>query len=254
MRYNNNFQISLWDEFKLPIILFSFVLFIMIGLNNTFYTSFTIDSNKVDVAWSEIKGEKKVYSHINAVQQSPISQERSQTSLPSTGSMSENTVVVAASEPVQEAKNEYVVIDGDISVSATEFYHPKLGNILTGSMVSGYLEVQNGEVKGLSVQLNSDQSKDIGMQMISTGESQIQGNIFVYEIEGKNYTATVYPTSPGEYMVSFVNGPWNGARVKFATQQENTGASENDMNVPQPAVDAEEAMPEELSRDVAAQY
>lgn len=221
MNYNHNYRISLWDEFKGPIAIFAFALFIMIGLNNTFYTTLSVDKKKVSVHWS---------SPTKSFESAPV--------VEPVQHVVSNPVVVAQAAPVrayaqpvaevahhevpaeeQAHANEYAIINEDISVSAAEFYHPKLNSVLSGTAISGYLEVQAGEVKGLSVNINSDKAKDIGIQTISMGESELQGNIFVYEVDGQNYTGTIYPTSPNEYMVSFVNGPWNGARVKFSAQE-----------------------------------
>ncbi len=229
MEYNQSFKITLWDEFKTPIVIVSFAAFLMIGLHNTFYTTLTVDHNKVNIVWK--KNIAKDYAinnpqvldnpqvvHTNAVIAPTRTVEKE---VVYTDQVVENNAA-----PESNHKEEYAVIGGDISVSAAEFYHPKLTTVLSGSAISGYLEVQGGEVKGLSVNINSDKAKDMGIQMISMGESQLQGNIFVYEIDGQNYTGTIYPTSPNEYMVSFVNGPWNGARVKFSTQEQQELQSE----------------------------
>lgn len=227
MNYSQNYKISLWDEFKGPFFFIAIAVFIMIGLNNTFYTSLSIDKRKIDIAWSNI--EKKNF---------PLPKENIKTPIVE---IAENNQVIEKNavynEEVVEEKiipntnptkhgNDYAIINSDVSVSAAEFYHPKLSSVLSGSAISGYLEVEDGQVKGLSVNINSDKTKDLGIQMISMGESDLQGNIFVYEIEGQSYTGTIYPTSPNEYMVSFVNGPWNGSRVKFSGQGNvNSGSS-----------------------------
>jgi hypothetical protein len=233
MNYNQNFKITLWEEFKGPILTVSIAAFLMVGLHNTFYTTLSVDSKKVNVAWnsnnsksqvseSSVVQEKEYVATSNAVELNTKSFNNT-----NVNTVQNDQVNEQAAAPAPMHKEEYAVINTDISVSAAEFYHPKLTTVLSGSAISGYLEVQGGEVKGLSVNINSDKAKDMGIQMISMGESQLQGNIFVYEIDGQNYTGTIYPTSPTEYMVSFVNGPWNGARVKFSTQEQQELQNEN---------------------------
>jgi hypothetical protein len=228
----NNYQTSLWEEFKAPLVVVTAVVIILTGLHNTFYTWLSIDNKKINVAWNtEQQSSSNALVVKENVSNEPIYKvdrvaSQASANRHSQVSISDEQRAVTSAQP-RHAKNEYVVIDGDISVSAAEFYHPQLTAALSGSDVSGYLEVQSGEVKGLSVQINGDKTKNIGIQMITTGESEIQGNIFVYDIEGQSYTATIYPTSPNEYMVSFVNGPWNGARVKFATQAQGIEQQES---------------------------
>lgn len=236
MNYNQNFKITLWDEFKGPIVLVSIAAFIMIGLHNTFYTTLTVDNKRVNIAWSQSPVDNSSFSvQENKVQKEEVQLAYSNPVSAPTVSIANNMIQVdetteSNAAPESNHKNEYAVINGDISVSAAEFYHPKLTTVLSGSAISGYLEVSGGNVKGLSLNINSDKAKDMGIQMISMGESQLQGNIFVYEIEGQNYTGTIYPTSPTEYMVSFVNGPWNGARVKFSSQEQQESQDGNNGN------------------------
>lgn len=228
MNYSQNYRITIWDEFKGPLMFFALAVFVMVGLHNTFYTTLTVDKKKVNVSW----GFKYVNAPVKIIHEdtqhmvasAPLRAARNEVVEVTKNQVVEtNPVSQVADSKKEKNHNEYTVIDGDISVSAAEFYHPKLTQVLAGSAISGYLEVQDGEVKGLSVNINSDKVKDIGIQMISMGESQLQGNIFVYDIDGENYTGTIYPTSPTEYMVSFVNGPWNGARVKFTSGQSQDG-------------------------------
>lgn len=223
MNYSQNYRITLWDEFKKPISFFALSLFIMIGLNNTFYTSLSVDKKKVSVQWSlpSRQAPIEVVAKVEPIQRIVSNPVVAAVRPVLTKTFEKPVVEVAHNEDVNEPvhKEEYAIINEDISVSASEFYHPKLSTVLTGSAISGYLEVEAGAVKGLSVSINTDKSKDIGIQTISMGESELQGNIFVYEVDGQNYTGTIYPTSPTEYMVSFVNGPWNGARVKFSSQE-----------------------------------
>lgn len=231
MNYNN-FRPSLWEEFKQPIILLTIAFFILTGLNNTFYTDVSVDSKRVNIVWNKTIAVKnaaqdKSEEHFLAYSNNENQKHEITSTIQSKSNSTENSGPIShedqlgAHNDLIVPKNDYVVIDGDISVSATEFYHPQLTAALGASDVSGQLEVHNGEVKGLSVQINGDKVQKIGINMISIGESEIQGNIFTYELEGQNYTATIYPTNPNEYMVSFVNGPWNGARVKFSSQQQN---------------------------------
>lgn len=235
MNYEN-FRPTLWNEFKTPAIVVVGAVLILTGLNNTFYTSVYVDSKKVNVAWKENVVSKNALSQqvIAASQYNEVTVAQNVSYEKYLPSNNEEVVVEQPAESNPEThspKNEYVVIDGDLSVSATEFYHPQLATALGAADVTGQLEVQNGEVKGLSVQINSDKAQKVGISMISTGESEIQGNIFTYEIDGQNYTATIYPTNPNEYMVSFVNGPWNGARVKFTTPK-----SDNEYQAPEVGV------------------
>lgn len=229
MDLQQNYKITLWDEFKGPILLISITAFVMITLHNTFYTTLSIDNNKTSVRWNTlVSDEMKVQLAQTSEQIDVVAPEKSQNTLIHHHDVVQNiSAEIRSQENSSEHQNDYVVINSDVSVSAAEFYHPKLATVLSGNAISGYLEVQNGEVKGLSVNINSDKANDIGILMISMGESQLQGNIFVYEIDGQNYTGTIYPTSVNEYMVSFVNGPWNGARVKFTSQEQQEAPAES---------------------------
>ncbi len=166
-----------------------------------------------------------------------------------------NTVASSSGDagPVQEAPG--AAVTEELNLSLVEVINPKKWqNGLTADQYSGSLSTANGAIDSLNVSLPNGEG-------VTVSFSEMNGNVFEYDIEGQVYSGMLYQVDQASYMVTLTNGPLEGTRLRFVgeptqeqvavTEQIQTGNVGSDEygnpgdHVEQPVqAQAEEAQPE----------
>lgn len=134
---------------------------------------------------------------------------------------------VAPQEPPTAAVTE------ELNLNLAEVINPKKWQKgLTPDQFSGSLSTANGSIDSLSVSLPNGEG-------VSVSFSEMNGNVFEYDLDGEVYSGMLYQVDQNAYMVTLTNGPLEGTRLRFvgepsqeqilASQQEllgNTGTDE----------------------------
>jgi hypothetical protein len=124
------------------------------------------------------------------------------------------TFQVAPSAPSFENKvSESVVTEAAITEELTlnliEVVNPqKWKQGLATSQFNGSLTANNGLIESLSVSLPDGQG-------VSISFSEMNGNVFNYEINGQEFAGMLYQIDQNAYMVTLTNGPLEGTRLRF---------------------------------------
>lgn len=79
---------------------------------------------------------------------------------------------------------------------------------LATSQFNGSLTANNGVIEALSVSLPDGQGLSINF-------SELNGNVFNYEMAGQEFSGMLYQVDQNSYMVSLTNGPLEGTRLRF---------------------------------------
>jgi hypothetical protein len=108
----------------------------------------------------------------------------------------------------------------------------------------GSIATNNGIIESLSANLPENMNIEISF-------SEMTGNVFEYDLNGKVYSAMMYQVDQSSYMVTMTNGPLEGTRMRFAGEAADTntylaethnievGAFGEEMDAVQPEVEAE---------------
>jgi len=226
-------SISLWQEFRTPFYYGFFVLLILLGIHNTFETLVVIDENLyLPKLWSSLnynqseKGqfhhvlERSRASNVNKNENRMIKSVSAITSASPESGLQLKKIQNENSESILEssAGTNYTVLDSELNLQAAEFFAPSVGKEIKGEELSGQLTVEDGKIKQIFIQINSDQYKELKTTSISITAAQLMGNVFQYSMDNENYSGTIHDIGEGEtYLVSFMNGPFEGIRAKFMT-------------------------------------
>ncbi len=140
----------------------------------------------------------------------------------------------------------------ELSLNLVEVINPKKWqNGLPHDQFSGNLTTSNGSIDSLNVTLPNSEG-------VTVSFSEMNGNVFEYDIDGEVYSGMLYQVDQTAYMVTLTNGPLEGTRLRFvgepsqeqiaATEQVATGNTGNDEygnpgEQPEQTVQAEEAQP-----------
>ncbi|MFL5783696.1 MAG: hypothetical protein ACJ76H_03730 [Bacteriovoracaceae bacterium] len=142
----------------------------------------------------------------------------------------------------------------ELNLNLVEVINPKkYQNGLSNDQFAGSLTTANGTIDSLTVSLPQSEGLTVSF-------SEMNGNVFEYDIDGEVYSGMLYQVDQNAYMVTLTNGPLEGTRLRFvgepsqeqvaATEQMNTGNTGNDEfgnpgDQPEAqTVQAEEAKPE----------
>lgn len=219
-----SFEISLWQEFRDPLIGVFIIFVLVLGLHNTFQTLLVVDQAKFN------SGDFKNIHFKNSFELAPLALSVTKDAVqinPSLAKIYKNKKihllrkklnanlipVTAKSKP--NSDQDYFVLQGSMELKPIEFYHPKVSELVVGDILSGSLEIEDGNIVGLSVIIQSAKFSNVP-NAYQFNEAQVHGNIFEYQLDEKHYTGTINPAgSDTMYMINFMNGPWQGIRIKF---------------------------------------
>lgn len=130
------------------------------------------------------------------------------------------TVASAGSAPVQETPA--AAVTEELNLSLVEVINPKKWQSgLPVDQFSGSLTTANGTIDSLNVSLPNGEG-------VTVSFSEMNGNVFEYDIDGEVYSGMLYQVDQSAYMVTLTNGPLEGTRLRFIGEptQEQVAASE----------------------------
>lgn len=112
-----------------------------------------------------------------------------------------------ASDLIPEA-----AVQEELTLSLVEVINPKKWQQgLKNNQFSGSLATNNGVIEDLSVALPDGEG-------VSVSFSEMTGNVFEYDLNGEYYAGMMYQVDKNSYMVTLTNGPLEGTRLRFSTQ------------------------------------
>lgn len=112
---------------------------------------------------------------------------------------------VEASAP-QEA---VAAVQEELSLTLTEVVNPKKWEQgLNNTQFTGSLTTSNGTIESLDVALPNGEG-------VSVSFSEMNGNVFQYDLGGEIYTGMMYQVDRNAFMITLTNGPLEGTRMKF---------------------------------------
>lgn len=135
-----------------------------------------------------------------------------------------NTIASGASAPSQVPQQDApaAAVTEELNLSLVEVVNPKKWqNGLPTDQFSGSLSTSNGTIDTLSVSLPNGEG-------VTVSFSEMNGNVFEYDIDGEVYTGMLYQVDQTAYMVTLTNGPLEGTRLRFVGEpsQEQVAATE----------------------------
>ncbi len=122
--------------------------------------------------------------------------------------------------PVQEAPG--AAVTEELNLNLIEVINPKKWqNGLPADQYSGSLATSNGAIDSLNVSLPNGEGMTVSF-------SEMNGNVFEYDIDGQVYSGMLYQVDQTSYMVTLTNGPLEGTRLRFVGEptQEQVAATE----------------------------
>lgn len=121
------------------------------------------------------------------------------------------------SAPVPENSGpESAAVQEELSLHLVEVINPnKWKNGVPAGQFSGSLSTNQGVIESLSVSLPDGEG-------VSVSFSEMNGNVFEYDIDGELYSGMMYQVDQHSYMVTLTNGPLEGTRLRFSTVEANT--------------------------------
>ena len=92
-------------------------------------------------------------------------------------------------------------------------------NGVPAELFNGSLTSNNGIVEALEI--------DLPNESLSISYSELSGNVFEYEQNGELCSGMLYQVDEKSYMVTLINGPLEGTRLRFSI---NTSADQQEMD------------------------
>jgi len=117
---------------------------------------------------------------------------------------------------------------------------------LTNSQFSGNLTTNNGSIESLNVSLPNGDG-------ISVSFSEMNGNVFEYELNGEVLSGMLYQVDQYSYMVNLTNGPMEGTRLRFAASNAAELQAQDAQNLAQNQDTQPQQLAEEQKFDQQAQ-
>ena len=100
-------------------------------------------------------------------------------------------------------------VQEDLNLNLVEVVNPKKWQQgLVAAQFNGTLSTNKGTIESLSVTLP-------GGEGLSISFSEMNGNVFEYDMNGEIYAGMMYQVDQTAYMVSLTNGPLEGTRLRF---------------------------------------
>lgn len=105
------------------------------------------------------------------------------------------------------------VVQEELALSLVEVINTKKWqNGLPANQFNGTLSTNQGVIENLSVSLPNGEG-------VSVSFSEMTGNVFEYDLDGELYSGMLYQVDQNAYMVTLTNGPLEGTRLRFSSQQ-----------------------------------
>ena len=125
------------------------------------------------------------------------------------------TVSKVAAAPETSAPVEEIpaaAVQEELTLSLVEVINPKKWkNGLPNGQFAGSLMANNGVIEELSVALPNGEG-------VAVSFSEMTGNVFEYDLNGDLYSGMMYQVDQHAYMVTLTNGPLEGTRLRFSSQ------------------------------------
>lgn len=133
------------------------------------------------------------------------------------------TVIETESTSAASSNNSAPVatIQQALAMKLVEVNNPKKwAKGLTSAQFTGSIETNNGVIESLNAALPDNNSIEISF-------SEMNGNTFEYDLNGEVYSGMMYQVDQASYMITMTNGPLEGTRMRFATEN-NSLESQNE--------------------------
>lgn len=132
---------------------------------------------------------------------------------------------VAPALPKEAVLGAVAELQGELELNLIEVINPKKWkNGIPSSEFTGSLSSNNGVIKSLNVSLPNGET-------IVISQSEINGNVFEYELADEKLSGIMYQVDQRSFMVNLSNGPFEGTRLNFSM-----GNSEEQMERDQEAL------------------
>lgn len=135
------------------------------------------------------------------------------------------TVASASVEGVPPQEAPAAAVTEELNLNLIEVVNPKkYQNGLTADQFSGSLTTSNGAIDSLNVSLPNGEG-------VTVSFSEMNGNVFEYDIDGEIYAGMLYQVEQNAYMVTLTNGPLEGTRLRFVGEpsQEQLAQAQNEL-------------------------
>lgn len=110
----------------------------------------------------------------------------------------------------------------ELNLNLVEVINPKKWqNGLPSDQFSGNLSTANGSIDSLNVSLPNGEG-------VTVSFSEMNGNVFEYDIDGEVYSGMLYQIDQTAYMVTLTNGPLEGTRLRFIGEPSQEQVAAND--------------------------
>jgi hypothetical protein len=132
---------------------------------------------------------------------------------------------IASSSEVAPQASPAAAVTEELNLNLVEVVNPKKWqNGLPTDQFNGSLTTSNGTIDSLNVSLPSGEG-------VSVSFSEMNGNVFEYDIDGEIYSGMLYQVEQNSYMVTLTNGPLEGTRLRFVgdPSQEQVAATEQQL-------------------------
>jgi hypothetical protein len=107
---------------------------------------------------------------------------------------------------------EISAINDSLNLQLVEVVNPsKWQQGIKETEFSGSLATNNGIIESLNVSLPEGLSIEISF-------SEMNGNVFEYDLNGEVFSGMMYQVDSHSYMVSMTNGPLEGTRMRFNSE------------------------------------
>lgn len=121
-------------------------------------------------------------------------------------------VVVEAERPEPDAVEQSSFIQDQLTLSLVEVINPiKWQKGVSPQSFSGSLLANSGVIEELTVSLPDGEG-------VSVSFTEMSGNVFNYDLNGESFSGMMYQVDQHSYMVTFTNGPLEGTRLRFSSQ------------------------------------
>lgn len=123
----------------------------------------------------------------------------------------------------QSAVQESLTVTQDEPIPKAESLDLKLVEVIKNGVpadhFNGSLTSNNGIVEALEIELPNES--------LSISYSELSGNVFEYEQNGELCSGMLYQVDERSYIVTLINGPLEGTRLRFST---NTSVDQQEMD------------------------
>jgi hypothetical protein len=106
-------------------------------------------------------------------------------------------------------------IEKSLDLKLVEVINPAKWSNIQEQGFSGSIKASEGIIENLTATLPNGGSLDISF-------IEMSGNTFEYDFQGEVYSALIYQVDQSAYMVTMTNGPLEGTRMRFSSNDTTT--------------------------------